>query len=39
MAQGFVGDSWRDLLENGVEAVALVDHARQRTLYRMGLSD
>jgi hypothetical protein len=38
-AEAWMGDSWRDLLENGVEAVALVDHARQRTLYRMGLSD
>jgi len=38
-AEAWMGDSWRDLLENGVEAVALVDHARQLTLYRMGLSD
>ena len=38
-AEAWMGDSWRDLLENGVEEVALVDHARKRTLYRMGLSE
>ena len=38
-AESWMGDSWRDLLENGVEEVALIDHARKRTLYRMGLSE
>jgi len=36
-AEAWMGDCWRDLLENGVEEVALVDHARNVTLYRMGL--
>jgi hypothetical protein len=38
-AEAWMGDSWRDLRENGVEQVALIDHARKRTLYRMGLSE
>ncbi|MFL5767351.1 MAG: hypothetical protein ACJ758_05830 [Actinomycetota bacterium] len=38
-AEAWMGDSWRDLLENGVEEVVLIDHARKRTLYRMGLSE
>ena len=36
-AEEWIGGSWRDLLENGVEAVVLYDHARSRTVYRMGL--
>ena len=36
-AEEWIGSSWRDLLENGVEEVVLVDHVRGRTLYRMGL--
>ena len=36
-AEDWIGSSWRDLLENGVEAVVLVDHARGRHVYRMGL--
>jgi hypothetical protein len=36
-AENWIGDSWPNLLENGVEAVVLFDHARGRRLYRMGL--
>jgi hypothetical protein len=37
-AEAWMGESWRDLLENGVEEVVLIDHARDRKLYRMGLA-
>jgi hypothetical protein len=37
-AEDWMGESWRDLLENGVAEVVLVDHSRDRTLYRMDLA-
>ena len=37
-AEAWIGTSWPDLLENGVEEVVLYDHTRQQRLYRMGLS-
>jgi hypothetical protein len=37
-AEEWMGLSWQDLLDNGVEEVALHDHARGRRVYRMGLS-
>jgi hypothetical protein len=36
-AEDWIGSSWPDLLENGVEAVVLYDDAARKTLYRMGL--
>lgn len=36
-AEDWIGSTWPDLLENGVEEVVLHDHARGRKLYRMGL--
>lgn len=36
-AEDWIGDSWPDLLENGIEAVELFDHAHGRRVYRMGL--
>jgi hypothetical protein len=36
-AEDWIGTSWRDLLENGIEAVVLFDQDRGRTVYRMGL--
>lgn len=36
-AEAWIGTSWADLLENGVEEVVLYDHARGRRVYRMGL--
>jgi hypothetical protein len=36
-AEDWIGSSWRDLLENGVEEVVLFDHGRSRKVYRMGL--
>lgn len=36
-AEAWIGTSWADLLENGVEEVVLYDHDRGRRLYRMGL--
>ncbi|MGH2591136.1 MAG: hypothetical protein ACRDGW_10115 [Actinomycetota bacterium] len=37
-AEDWIGASWRDLFENGVEEVVLYDQARGKKLYRMGLS-
>ena len=37
-AEAWIGTSWQDLLENGIEEVVLIDHARDRKVYRMGLS-
>jgi hypothetical protein len=37
-AEEWMGTCWRDLCDNGVEEVALHDHAQDRRLYRMGLS-
>jgi hypothetical protein len=36
-AEDWIGGSWPDLRENGVEEVVLFDHARRQRLYRMGL--
>ena len=36
-AEAWLGDTWADLLERGIEAVALADG--DRTLYRMGLRE
>jgi hypothetical protein len=36
-AEDWIGTPWRDLLENGVEAVVLFDQERGRKVYRMGL--
>jgi hypothetical protein len=36
-AEEWMSDCWRDLLDNGVEEVALHDHVRGRRVYRMGL--
>ena len=36
-AEAWIGTSWPDLLENGVEEVVLYDQTRERRLYRMGL--
>jgi hypothetical protein len=36
-AEDWLGTSWRDLLENGIEEVVLFDHDRGRKVYRMGL--
>jgi hypothetical protein len=38
-AEAWIGTSWADLLENGVEEVVLYDHVRGRRLYRMGLGE
>ncbi|MGH2636437.1 MAG: hypothetical protein ACRDHU_09890 [Actinomycetota bacterium] len=36
-AEDWIGTSWRDLFENGVEEVVLFDQDRRRKVYRMGL--
>lgn len=36
-AEDWIGSSWPDLLEHGVESVVLYDHGAGRKLYRMGL--
>jgi hypothetical protein len=36
-AEDWIGTSWRDLFENGVEEVVLFDQGRGRKVYRMGL--
>ena len=36
-AEEWIGSSWRELLEGGVEAVVLVDDEHEREVYRMGL--
>lgn len=38
-AEEWMGESWEDLLERGVEEVALEDEERGRRLYRMGLRE
>ena len=38
-AEDWMGSSWQELLDRGVEAVALVDLERGRRLYRMGLRE
>jgi hypothetical protein len=36
-AEEWMNGSWQDLLANGIQEVALHDHARGRRVYRMGL--
>lgn len=36
-AEDWIGGSWQDLVENGIEEVALYDQQQGRRLYRMGL--
>lgn len=36
-AEDWIGASWQDLFENGVEEVVLLDQGRGRAVYRMGL--
>jgi len=36
-AEEWISSSWKDLLDHGVEQVALHDHERGRRVYRMGL--
>ena len=36
-AEEWIGESWPDLLERGIEAVILRDGERDRDVYRMGL--
>jgi len=38
-AEEWMGQSCQDLLERGVEEVALVDHERARRVYRMSLRE
>jgi hypothetical protein len=37
-AEEWIGGSWQDLADMGVEEVVLYDRARDRHLYRMGLA-
>lgn len=36
-AEAWIGASWLDLLENGIQEVVLFDRQRDQRLYRMGL--
>ena len=36
-AEDWMGGAWRDLAERGIEHVELIDRARERRVYRMGL--
>jgi len=36
-AEDWIGSSWPELIEQGIEAVVLVDQDAGTTLYRMGL--
>jgi hypothetical protein len=36
-AEDWLGTAWRDLAEQGIEQVELIDRTRERTIYRMGL--
>jgi hypothetical protein len=38
-AEAWMGEAWSDLLDRGVEQVALEDRGRGRTVYRMGLGE
>ena len=38
-AEDWMGESWQDLLERGVEEVALQDEDRGNRVYRMGLRE
>lgn len=37
-AEEWIGGSWQDLADMGVEEVVLYDRSRDRRVYRMGLS-
>ena len=36
-AEEWMSASWQDLVEQGIQEVALHDHTRGRRVYRMGL--
>lgn len=36
-AEDWIGGSWQDLAECGIEEVVLFDRERDRRMYRMGL--
>jgi hypothetical protein len=36
-AESWMGEAWADLLDRGIEEVALLDEDRDEPLYRMGL--
>ena len=36
-AEDWIGSSWPELVEQGVDAVVLVDQEAGKSLYRMGL--
>ena len=36
-AEDWMGASWRDLAERGIDQVELIDRTRERRVYRMGL--
>ena len=38
-AETWLGESWSDLLQRGIEEVVLEDRDQGRTLYRMGLRE
>ena len=38
-AEAWMGEAWSGLREQGVQEVALIDEARGRRVYRMGLSE
>jgi hypothetical protein len=38
-AEAWMGEAWSDLLDRGVQHVALEDRDRGRTIYRMGLGE
>lgn len=38
-AEDWMGRAWQDLAERGVEEVVLIDHERDRPIYRMGLRE
>ncbi len=38
-AEAWMGDAWADLLERGIEEVALMDLDRGTPVYRMGLRE
>ncbi len=38
-AESWMGETWSDLHERGVEEVVLVDERRGERVYRMGLSE
>jgi hypothetical protein len=38
-AEAWLGETWSDLLQRGIEEVSLEDRGRKRTLYRMGLRE